>query len=318
MFGRIRLAYLAIEVRDLAHWRKFAAEMLGLPVPSANSDGSIGLRLDKCAHRLILSEGPHDDIRALGWEVDNAGDFDALIARAAARGAPVTMGDATLCAARRVQRLAFFTGPDAVRNEIVIGLQYADTPFASSLIPGGFRTAANGIDMGLGHAVLVSADPDSAGAFYQEVLSMRLSQHFAGTIGPIKIGGTFLHCNPRHHSLALFRIPHAGRLQHVMIEANDMRDVGQAWERAQKMKVPITLTLGQHPEPDGMVSFYGMTPSRFEFEIGAAGMLIDPAHFQPITINVTSDWGHHPTLRAKWNLISAAIRQKFAGKAKTA
>ena len=115
----------------------------------------------------------------------------------------------------------------------------------------------------------------------------------------------------RHHSLALFRIPTKGRMHHVMIEANDLRDAGGAWERAQKLKVPIILTLGQHPEPDGMVSFYGMTPSGFDFEIGAAGRLIDPENFEPITIHVTSDWGHHPTVRAKWNLISAAIVGKF-------
>jgi hypothetical protein len=60
-----------------------------------------------------------------------------------------------------------------------------------------------------------------------------------------------------------------------------------------------------------MVSFYAMTPSGFEFEIGAAGRLIDPENFEPISIHATSDWGHHPTIRAKWNLISAAIVNKF-------
>ena len=40
-----------------------------------------------------------------------------------------------------------------------------------------------------------------------------------GGIGPIKVSGVFLHCNPRHHSLALFQIPAKGRMHHVMIEA---------------------------------------------------------------------------------------------------
>jgi 2,3-dihydroxybiphenyl 1,2-dioxygenase len=311
MFGKVNLAYLALQVRDLARWRRFATDMLGLPAPGIAADGALSLRLDQRAHRFILRPGNDDDIDALGWEVDSQQDFDAILARAREAGANPVEGDAQAAKARHVQRLVSFIGPDGVRNELVMGLADASTPFASALMPSGFRTGA----MGLGHAVLVSGDAHKAAAFYRSVLGMRLSQEFQGGIGPIKVNGVFLHCNPRHHSLALFEMPAKGRMHHVMIEANQMRDLGAAWERAQKLKVPITLTLGQHPEPDGMVSFYGMTPSGFDFEIGAAGQLIDPNHFEPITINVTSDWGHHPTLRAKWNLISAAIAQKFRRKA---
>jgi biphenyl-2,3-diol 1,2-dioxygenase len=307
MFGKINLAYLVLQVRDLARWRRFAADMLGLPAPATNDDGTLALRLDDRAHRFILRQGAADDIEALGWEVANQRDFDAIVPRAQVAGANPAVGDAALCQARHVERLVHFTGPDGVRNELVMGLGRASTAFASRLMPGAFRTGA----MGLGHAVLSSTDMQQAASFYRDVLGMRLSQELQCSIGPIKIGGVFLHCNPRHHSLALFQIPTKGRMHHVMIEANDLRDVGGAWERAQKLKVPIILTLGQHPEPDGMVSFYGMTPSGFDFEIGAAGRLIDPENFEPITIHVTSDWGHHPTVRAKWNLISAAIVSKF-------
>jgi 2,3-dihydroxybiphenyl 1,2-dioxygenase len=313
MFGKISLAYLALQVRDPAHWRRFAADMLGLPPPAINDDGTLALRLDDRSHRFILRQGAADDIDALGWEVPDQHDFHAIVTRARAAGANPAAADAALCQARHVERLVHFTGPDGVRNELVMGLGKAGTAFASTLMPGGFRAGA----MGLGHVVLSSTDMQQAAAFYRDVLGMRLSQELQCKIGPFEIGGVFLHCNPRHHSLALFEMPTRGRMHHVMIEANDMRDVGAAWERAQKLKVPIILTLGQHPEPDGMVSFYGMTPSGFDFEIGAAGRLIDPAKFEPITIHVTSDWGHHPTLRAKWNLISAAIARKFgrAGKA---
>jgi biphenyl-2,3-diol 1,2-dioxygenase len=314
MFGKINLAYLALQVRDPARWRRFAVDMLGVPAPTINDDGTLALRLDDLVHRFILRQGAADDIDALGWEVAEQKDFDGIVARAQAAGAHPAMGDTALCKARHAERLAHFTGPDGVRNELVMGLGQASTAFASKLMPGGFRTGA----MGLGHAVLSSTDMHQAASFYRDVLGMCLSQEFHGGIGPIKLGGVFLHCNPRHHSLALFQIPTKGRLHHVMIEVNDMRDVGGAWERAQKLKVPIILTLGQHPEPDGMVSFYGMTPSGFDFEIGAAGKLIDPDNFEPITIHVTSDWGHHPTVRAKWNLISAAIVAKFRSDGKKA
>ena len=307
LFGRIRLAYLALRVSDLERWKRFAADMLGLPDPAARDDGALAYRLDEKVHRLILREDSKDDIEALGWEVDAQADFDAVLARAERAGArPAIEGDAA-ARARNVAKLGTFTGPDGVRNELVMDLAGAPVAFESRLVSRGFRTGG----MGLGHAVLIASDAEAAGRFYREVLGMRLSQELQVRIGPIGIEGVFLHCNPRHHSLALFEMPARTRLQHVMIEANDVRDVGLAWERAQRLGVPITLTLGQHPRPDGMISFYGMTPSGFEFEIGAAGMLIDPDNFKPITIDVTSDWGHQPTLRAKWNLISAAIVAKF-------
>ncbi|MBV9190546.1 MAG: VOC family protein [Betaproteobacteria bacterium] len=307
LFGRLRLAYLALRVSDLGEWKRFASEMLGVPDPAVRSDGALAYRLDDKVHRFVLRKADSDDVDALGWEVDSEQDFKAVLARAEQAGAHPVSGNEDEAKARHVARLAHFEGPDGVRNELVMGLQSAPTAFQSTLVPGGFRTGA----MGLGHAVLVASDAQAAGRFYREVLGMRLSQDMAVRIGPFDIKGVFLHCNPRHHSLALFELPCKTRLQHVMIEANEFRDVGVAWERARRLGIPITLSLGQHPEPDCMVSFYGMTPSGFEFEIGADGKLIDGAHFQPITLHKTSDWGHHPTLRAKWNLISAAVSAKF-------
>ena len=243
MFGKINLAYLALQVRDPARWRRFAVDMLGLPAPTINDDGTLALRLDDRVHRFILRQGAADDIDALGWEVAEQKDFDGTVARAQSAGAHPAMGDTALCKARHVERLVHFTGPDGVRNELVMGLGQAGTAFASKLMPGGFRTGA----MGLGHAVLSSTDMQQAASFYRDVLGMRLSQEFHAGIGPIKIGGVFLHCNPRHHSLALFQIPTKGRMHHVMIEANDMRDVGGAWERAQNIEGADYLDAGPAP-----------------------------------------------------------------------
>jgi len=282
--------------------------MLGLPEPETQDDGTLAYRLDEAIYRFVLRQSENDGIDALGWEVDTPEDFAAVLSRAEKAGA--RPAEESPVRSRDVARLAAFTGPDDVRNELVIGLKRAAAPFRSEAVAGGFRTGA----MGLGHAVLVASDPQAAGRFYGDVLGMRLSQQLRVRIGPFLIKGVFLHCNPRHHSLALFDIPARGRLQHVMIEVNELRDLGLAWERAKRLAVPITLTLGQHPQPDGMISFYGMTPSGFEFEIGAQGKLIDPGNFEPIELFATSDWGHHPTLRAKWNLISAAAAAKFRSK----
>ena len=133
MFGKINLAYLALQVRDLACWRRFAADMLGLPAPGINSDGTLALRLDDRAHRFILRQAAADDIDVLGWEVSDQQDFDAIVGRAQAAGANPGVGDTHLCQARHVERLVHFSGPDGVRNELVMGLGQAPTAFASKL-----------------------------------------------------------------------------------------------------------------------------------------------------------------------------------------
>ena len=114
MFGKINLAYLALQVRDLARWRQFAADMLGMPAPATNDDGTLALRLDDRAHRFILRQGAADDIDALGWEVANQQDFDAIVARAQTAGANPAVGDAALCHARQAsasRRMPCWLGP---------------------------------------------------------------------------------------------------------------------------------------------------------------------------------------------------------------
>jgi hypothetical protein len=57
--------------------------------------------------------------------------------------------------------------------------------------------------------------------------------------------------------------------------------------------VPILRTLGRHAN-DRMVSFYGVTPSRFAFELGWGARRIDDRDWQVRTYDRISDWGHHP------------------------
>ncbi len=44
--------------------------------------------------------------------------------------------------------------------------------------------------------------------------------------------------------LPLFDMPVRKRLQHFMLETNDLTDVGMVWERAKRLGIPITLDLG--------------------------------------------------------------------------
>lgn len=294
MFDHLRLSYLVFAVRDLARWRRFAGDFLGLPAPVRNIDGSLGYRIDGQAQRLILQQGNADDLAALGWEVNDEEVLRAITVAAGKAGARPEEADAAHCHARRVGRLLRFSDPAGNVNEIVIAPEQASTPFRSEAFPGGFRTGA----MGLGHAVLVARDRPAMERFYRDVFGFGVSQRLDVSLGPITMQGTFLYANPRHHSLALFDMPVRKRLQHFMLEAVAVHDVGVALERARAMKVPVTLDLGQHPAPDSTLSFYGRTPSGFEFEIGTGAGLLE-AGVDGEVQTVTSDWGHRPSLSAK-------------------
>jgi catechol 2,3-dioxygenase-like lactoylglutathione lyase family enzyme len=163
----------------------------------------------------------------------------------------------------------------------------------------------------MGHAALVAHDLPAMERFYVDGLGFGVSERLATRAGPIDVRGTFLHCNPRHHSLALFALPLRKRLHHFMLQSHEWRDVGMAYERARALKVPLSLDLGQHPDPDGTFSFYGATPSGFDFEIGAGSRTIDPRGWTPLDAGVTSSWGHRPQLRLQLAMARAFIASKL-------
>jgi hypothetical protein len=76
-------------------------------------------------------------------------------------------------------------------------------------------------------------------------------------------------------------------------------------------RVKLSLGLGQHSDPDGTFSFYGVTPSGYDFEIGAGGKEIEPERWQELRTHKTSSWSHAPTLglrlRAVGNLIARRL-----------
>ena len=72
-------------------------------------------------------------------------------------------------------------------------------------------------------------------------------------------------CNGRHHSIG-FGNGAGGlkRLGHIMLEVNDMDDVGSTYDICLKRGIEST-TLGRHPN-DRMISFYMASPSRWQFQ----------------------------------------------------
>lgn len=306
MIDRLKLAYLVLEVRRVNAWQGFMAEILGLPAAHTNADGSLGYRLDRAAQRLVLQPGRADDVAAIGLELADEGSLAELRERLAGAGVRTAEADRAACKARRVRRLVAFHDPDGNRLEAVLGMESALEPFTSPCFAGPFGNAT-----GFGHAVLAPRDLAASEAFYAGTLGFGISERLCARVGPLEVQGVFLHCNRRHHSLALMALPQRKKLHHFMLEASSMADVVRAHERARAHRVPLSLSLGQHPDPDGTLSFYGRTPSGFDFEIGAGGREIQPLGWRPLAATSTSSWGHKPTLglqlRAARGLLAARL-----------
>jgi biphenyl-2,3-diol 1,2-dioxygenase len=303
----LKLGYLVFGVRKAEAWLPFGSAMLGLPAPVRNDDGSLGFRVDTAAQRLIVAPGGHDDLVALGLELGDDDALDRLLGRLAGLGLGAPAAAAATVQARRVRRLHRLVDPAGNTVELCTGLTNAETPFHSTAFRGGFRTG----ELGLGHVVLVSHDLHAMERFYVDGLGFAVTERLATRLGPIALNGTFLHCNRRHHSLALFDLPLRKHIHHFMLEANDIADVGAAFERARR-QVPLSLSLGQHPDPDGTFSFYGETPSGFDFEIGAGSKEIDPRGWQVQQGPMASTWGHKPKLRTQLKMAVEVLASKVA------
>jgi len=282
-----QLGYLGFEVSNLAAWRRFAGEAVGLEIGSPRPDGSLPLRMDDHAHRFLLQEGPADDLAFIGWEVPNAGALAAARDRLSAARVATRAGTPEERAARGVADLIVFQDPNGIRSEIHHGPTMSSREFRSPKIRAGFLTDA----MGMGHVLIHARDGAGSEQFYRDVLGFRLSDYVDFERDGRAFHGVFLHVNPRHHSLAFAEAQAPKRLNHFMLEVRELDDVGTALYRCQDLGVPLARTLGRH-QNDRMVSFYGVTPSGFNFEIGWGARQIDDRDWEIRIYHDASDWGH--------------------------
>lgn len=286
-----RLGYLGFEVSDLAAWKRFAVDVLGLEVANAaDDDSTLALRIDDQAQRIVLHRGSSDDLAYAGFEMDDEPSLDRLVDRLSQAGVAVTRADAAQARARRVGRVFQLQDPRGVPIELFCAPDRAAEPFHSPLVSSGFVTGGEG----LGHIVLSAVDAAETERFYCALLGMRLSDHVEVELAPgFSLRLTFLHVNSRHHTVAFAVAPMPKRMHHFMLEVGALEDVGLAYDRCVDAGIEIANTLGMHPN-DRMVSFYARTPSGFEVEIGWGGRKIDDATWEPRTYHRASIWGHRP------------------------
>lgn len=272
------LSYAGIEVTDLAAWEQFATEFLGMP-STYEGDERLLLRMDERAYRFDVRRGATDRLAWLGWEVSTRADLAAAVDELRAAGVEVTAGSADEAKERGVIEFAVFHDPAGTRNELFYGQQADFRPLVLTRPMAGYLTG----ELGMGHAVLGVENYRECFEFYVDTLGFRVSDTFKNFIA-------FLHCNPRHHSLALVGTDKPG-LRHIMLETVSIDDVGLAMDIASKGGY-LTRTLGRHTN-DKAVSFYVETPSGWEIEYGWSGLQVDDeVWIVRQLVGPTSLWGH--------------------------
>jgi biphenyl-2,3-diol 1,2-dioxygenase len=136
-----------------------------------------------------------------------------------------------------------FTDPSGMPCEVFCGpsVQF-ENPFHSPRAISGFVTG----EQGVGHIVVAVPDIQKSLRFYCEELGFRISDTIDMNFGQAKVTMVFLHCNPRHHTLALVPIPAPKRLHRFMLQLRSIDDVGATMYLVQDTGVELTATLGRH------------------------------------------------------------------------
>ncbi|MBM1181518.1 3,4-dihydroxy-9,10-secoandrosta-1,3,5(10)-triene-9,17-dione 4,5-dioxygenase [Pseudomonas lundensis] len=283
------LSYFVAQSPDPVAWQRYAEDVLGMMVTPAPS-GGLYVKMDERPFRMLIVPGDEARYVASGWELGNEAAFNAAIATLNQADVSWRQGSAEQCEQRGVQALVHVTDPSGNRHELSWGHRSDCQPFVS---PQGVPRFITG-DMGLGHTVLPAPNFDATLAFAKDVLGFELSDIFNfrpdPSAPPIRIH--FLHCkNSRHHSLALAEYPVPSGCVHVMVEVDNMTEVGRAHDRRLAHEVPLSATLGQHLN-DRMTSFYMKTPSGFDLEYGYGGLLVDWQAHSAFEFTRVSLWGH--------------------------
>ncbi|MGE0294543.1 MAG: VOC family protein [Hyphomonadaceae bacterium] len=284
-----QLGYLIFEVPHeiFAKMRSVFDDVIGAPT-SETPTGDVRVRLDGRPFRIMLRPSTTYRLAAIGWEVADERTLDVLSERVRARGIATAPASADAAAEREARSLVSFTDPDGFPVELFVDNAFdQDADLASQFVCG--RTTDG--SFGLGHLVQASRDRFAALDFYKNVLGFGFSDRITWDAADL----LFLHCNKRHHSVALageiFGL-RSGQIDHFMIETRDKERVERAYARLSDLGFPVSQTLGQHTN-DKMYSFYMLVPAGFRIEFGYGGSTVeDPATWEPTTYDAPSSWGH--------------------------
>lgn len=290
VFGNVHLGYVVVETEKFADWRRFGRDAIGMHLDDAQPD-ALRFRLDDHQCRFLLQRGAGEDVTAIGWQLDDHATFDEILARVSRHGVPLAEGTPDEAALRGVERLVRFPGPNGLTQEIFTAARVGE-PLVT-VNRGGFVTG----ESGMGHVALTTKKPFQTRGYYASVFDARLTDYIDETISGVKVRIRFLRVNERHHSVAIAAVaglpinPIRTRVQHVNIQVADLDDMVDSYQRVTDLGFDMALGVGQHTN-DRELSYYAVTPSGFEWEVGWNPIVIDESTWEPSTHRGISIWGH--------------------------
>lgn len=313
VFGKVRMGYLLVESRKLSEWARFGSEGIGLHLDQPDVD-TLVFRMDTHSRRLVVRRGPAEDVLACGWQVQDADTLGEIVARLRADGVEVRNGSATEAALRGVAAFVALTGPKQMSIELFIEAQRSTA--ALQMHTSAFVTG----DTGMGHVAITSKQPEAMLGFWKKYFDAHLTDQIDARISGINLRIEFLRLNTRHHSVAVAATrgtrmdPVRTRIQHMNLEVASLDDMTQAYVRCRKLGYKVAMGVGLHTN-DRDLSFYVVTPSDFQIEVGWNPVQVeDEENWQPTLYHGISLWGHQPkdqTLGDKLRELRFALASLF-------
>ncbi|MFW2828766.1 VOC family protein [Sphingomonas sp. ID0503] len=290
-----RLAYIALDVTDVAASADFYGRLVGLETISSNADEA-RLRCSGKTLDLMLRKGPTPGLRRVSFELTDTQQFATARERIAAAGLSVKDVPADEAASIGFEKGLRCAAPGSgLEVELITGLQEE----------GAFEPTVAKIAR-LGHVVMNVGDFPAVLKFWTETLNFAISDAVPNRIA-------FLRCfpNPLHHSLAVIAAPQDG-YNHVNFMVSDIDDVGRGMNRMKKADVPIVFGPGRH-EPSGSIFLYFLDPdgmtAEYSFGMEEFGEhdARDPRDLDP-TPETLDTWGSVPDPRfAKTGALLASV-----------
>ncbi len=293
LFGKVHMGYAVIESMQLAQWKLFLKQGLGLHLAD-DTDGFQRYRMDSQACRLLVSKGKAEDIQTIGYQVADERSLACILSRFEERNMKLERHSDEEAQLRGVDEFYRLRGPKGLGIELYVNAHTGNQPL--NMLNSGFVTGS----AGMGHVAMTSKQPVKVQRFFQEFFDARLSDRIHQPMpGGMTLDIAFLRLNERHHSVAIaatreLRLdPIRTKVQHMNLQVANMDDLSHAFRRCKDLGFEMAHEIGQHPN-DLELSFYVITPSGFEMELGWDALAVDESRWTPADYPNISVWGHKP------------------------
>lgn len=255
MIRYARLGRVDLNVTDLQRSRHFYSDVVGLQEINATAaSAEFACGTDACF--IGLHHASEAGLKAVGWELADAGQLQALEKALAEHAAPFSPNASSTdgCGAS-----VSVTDPTSGAVHMFYGPLERERPSAAIM-----HTRVQRI----GHVVIATPDAERTARFFRDVLCFRESDR-------IEQGTIFLRPFPTrfHHGLGIARSdrPH---FHHLNLMVTDIDDIGRALHRLRRHGATVAFGPGRHPvsgsvflyffDPDGLTLEYSFGMEEFE------------------------------------------------------